>query len=156
MSKEKSASAGHTPTPWMAANMIHGERGDAMTPEELGAYVTASVRKSIENGGSAERFLIITTEGEKAPDICHVGNGPRGPANAAYIVRAVNAHAELVEATIEQSLMIERAQEIITQYLVPDGYDADEAMALLIEHFDGPNQRRVKAVARDALSRAES
>lgn len=59
---------------------------------------------------------------------------------------------EGILAIIEQETMIERAQDIITNYLVPDGYTAAEAIALLIEHFDGPNQRRVKAIVDHALA----
>lgn len=91
----------HTPTPWKAFNMVHSERGDAMTPDELGEYVKNNVIKSVESGGSLERFLFISTDGENAPDICHVGNGPRGPDNAAFIVLAVNSHDALVEALTE-------------------------------------------------------
>lgn len=78
----------HTPGPWKAFNMVHGEHKRPMTPEEIGEYVTNSVRKSIEDGGSADRFLFISGPGEDAPDICHVGNGPRGPVNAALIASA--------------------------------------------------------------------
>jgi hypothetical protein len=89
---------GATPTPWFAFNMIHEERGDQMTPDEIGEYVAGCVRKSIENGGSAERFLFIS--GKDAPDICHIGNGPDGPANAALIVKAVNAHEQLLQTAL--------------------------------------------------------
>jgi hypothetical protein len=78
--------------------MIHEERGDQMTPDEIGEYVAGCVRKSIENGGSAERFLFIS--GKDAPDICHIGNGPDGPANAALIVKAVNAHEQLLQTAL--------------------------------------------------------
>lgn len=91
----------HTPGPWIACNMVHADRGDAMTPEELGEYVANNVRKSIEDGGFADRFLFITTPGENAPDICHVGNGPRGSANARLIAAApdmLEALAELLDA----------------------------------------------------------
>lgn len=85
----------HTPGHWTAFNMVHSERGgDAMTPEELGEYVKNNVIKSLEFGGSAERFLFISTGGEGDPDICHVGNGPRGPANA----RLIAAAPELLDA----------------------------------------------------------
>lgn len=79
-----------TPGKWHAANMVHAERGDRMTPEELGAYVTANVKRSRAEGGS-DNFLFVTTEGEDVPDICHVGNGPRGPFHA----RAIAALPEL-------------------------------------------------------------
>ena len=85
-------SAGHTPGIWMVANMVHAERSDQMTPEEIGEYVSGCVRVSRERSGF-DHFLFITTDGE-GPDICHVGNGPAGPANA----RLIAAAPELLEA----------------------------------------------------------
>ncbi len=85
----------HSPAPWVAANMVHAERGDAMTPDEIGQYVANSVRKSIEDGGATDRFLFITGVGDDAPDICLVGNGPRGPANARLIALAPDLLAAL-------------------------------------------------------------
>ena len=76
-------SAEHTPGPWMAANMVHGERGGPMTPEEIGEYVANCVRL-----GDADRFLFVTAGENGAPDICHVGNGPVGAANARLISAA--------------------------------------------------------------------
>lgn len=80
--------AKHTPGPWVAANMVHAERGGAMTPDEIGLYVANSVRKTIDDGGSPERFLFITGTEDGGPDICLVGNGPRGPENARLIASA--------------------------------------------------------------------
>jgi hypothetical protein len=85
---ELRAEGGYTPSNWKAFNMVHAERGDAMTPEEIGEYVANNVRKSLEFGGSAERFLFVSEGGEDSPDICHVGNGPRGPQHAALIAAA--------------------------------------------------------------------
>lgn len=78
----------HTPGNWRAFNMVHADRGDAMTPEEIGEYVKNSVIKSIENGGSRERFLFVSTDAPDSPDICLVGNGPDGLANAVLIAAA--------------------------------------------------------------------
>jgi hypothetical protein len=86
----------HTPGPWIACNMVHAERGDAMTPEEIGEYVKNSVTRSISDGGASDRFLFISTEGDDVPDICHVGNGPTGPANA----RLIAAAPDLLEALL--------------------------------------------------------
>lgn len=80
--------AKHTPGPWTAFNMVHAERGDAMTPDEIGEYVANSVRKTIEDGGATDRFLFVTAQADEGPDICHVGNGPAGPANARLIASA--------------------------------------------------------------------
>lgn len=84
---------GHTLGTWNVYNMVHHERGDAMTPEEVGEYVKNCMLKSVEDGGTLDRFLFVST-GEGEPDICHVGNGPRGPANA----RLIAAAPELLEA----------------------------------------------------------
>jgi hypothetical protein len=89
----------HTPGPWIACNMIHAERGDQMTPEELGEYVANNVRKTLEDGGF-DHFLFITTPGD-GPDICHVGNGPRGPANARLIAASPNLLEALDPDTLE-------------------------------------------------------
>lgn len=78
----------HTSGNWRAFNMVHAERGDAMTPEEIGEYVKNSVIKSIESGGSKDRFLFISTDEQDSPDICLIGNGPDGPANAVLIASA--------------------------------------------------------------------
>lgn len=85
----------HTQGNWTVFNMVHAERGDAMTPEEIGEYVKNNVLKSIEDGGSAERFLFISTGEENAPDIALIGNGPNGPANAALIAAAPELLAAL-------------------------------------------------------------
>lgn len=77
----------------MAANMIHSEHGGQMTPEEIGEYVAGCVRKSREEGGF-DHFLFVTTAASDGPDVCHVGNGPRGPFNACLIAAA----PDLIEA----------------------------------------------------------
>mgnify|MGYP001405710346 CR=1 FL=1 len=88
----------HTPGPWTAFTMVHGERGDALTPEEIGEYVKNSVIASAENGGSLDRFLFIRAgEGADARDVCHVGNGPAGPYNAHLIAAA----PDLLEALLD-------------------------------------------------------
>lgn len=72
-----------TPGPWRASNMVH-EEGRPMTPEELGEYVCNSVKVNPET-----RFLFISGDnGDGEVDVCHVGNGPRGPANANLIAAA--------------------------------------------------------------------
>lgn len=79
----------HTPGPWTAHNMVHAE-GRPMTPDEIGEYVANSVRMSPET-----RFLFISAEQDGGDvDVCHVGNGPKGPFNA----RLIAAAPELLEA----------------------------------------------------------
>lgn len=83
---------------WTAHNMVHAE-GRPMTAEELGEYVTNSVKMSDET-----RFLFISGQNDEGEDVdvCHVGNGPNGPNNAAFIVTLVNAYrtGQLVEAPV--------------------------------------------------------
>src|SRR5690606_24417669 len=87
--------------------MVHGERGDAMTPEEIGEYVKNSVIVSAVLGGSLDRFLFIRAgEGDDARDVCHVGNGPAGPWNAHLIaaapdmLEALRTAVQLVETDV--------------------------------------------------------
>lgn len=61
---------------------------------------------------------------------------------------------DLLTATIEQGKLIEAAQAILTEYLVPDGIDAAECIGRLLGHFDGPEQRRIKAMADAAIAKA--
>lgn len=85
-----------TPEPWKAYRMVHDERGDALTPEEIGEYVTNTVRKSAILSGSTD-FLFISAEKSDGPaDVCHVGNGPASPANADFIQHAKDDIAYLL------------------------------------------------------------
>jgi hypothetical protein len=74
-----------TAAPWTAYRMTHEDRGDALTPEELGEYVKNSVLKSAAESGTTD-FLFVGCEKPTGPaDVCHVGNGPTSPANAQFI-----------------------------------------------------------------------
>ena len=64
-----------------------------MTPEELGEYVCNSVKK-----GTHDKFLFVSgrhADGGDA-DICHIGNGPCGDANARRIARVPTLEAEVL------------------------------------------------------------
>lgn len=84
-----------TPGPWSGHNMIHADRGTQMTPDEIGLYVAHSVRI-----GDPSRFLFVS--GKHADggdcDVCHTGNGPRGPANTRRIARVPDMEAALLSA----------------------------------------------------------
>ena len=117
-----------TPGPWLAANMVHADRRDAMTADELGAYVAANVRRSIEDGGSADRFLFLTTNEDDAPDICHVGNGPNGPTNAALIAALRNEAPRLLAAAREVERMREALREMVERWEPPEEDGQDRRM----------------------------
>lgn len=73
---------------WTACRMVHEERGDDLTPDELGEYIRNAVIKSADDSGS-RGFLFISVETPQgARDVCHVGNGPTSPANADFIQHA--------------------------------------------------------------------
>lgn len=130
--------AQHTQGPWHAFNMV-GEDGQPMTAEQLGEYVKNSVLKSIEDGGASDRFLFIST-GDGDPDICHVGNGPRGPFNAALIAAA----PDLLE--VLKSAEVALAAELAMREAAGDVNDAGYEVPV------GP----VLASVRAAIARAEA
>lgn len=103
----------HTQGKWQAFNMVHADRGDALTPQEIGEYVKNSVLKSIENGGAVDRFLFVSTDEQGSPDICLVGNGPDGPANAVLIAAAPELLAILdeLEGEFDRQVYDERRNE---------------------------------------------
>lgn len=85
----------HTKGPWTAHNMVH-EEGRPMTPYEIGEYVANSVRMSPET-----RFLFISGQNDGVDvDVCHVGNGPKGPWNAKLIAAAPEL-LETLEAWVD-------------------------------------------------------
>lgn len=111
----------HTSGPWNVFNMVN-EDGSVMKAEQIGDYVKANVVKSIENGGSAERFLFVAREGEGEPDICHVGNGPNGPNNALLIAAAPDLLSALEK-------MVDKATKQNWNDMYPD--QLEEAMAAI-------------------------
>jgi len=91
MTPEQSAAiaarnAARTQGKWLGMNMVNID-GSSMTAENIGEYVKNSVKKTAEVQ-KVERFLFVTIDGDNQPDICHVGNGPMGPHNAAFIAHA--------------------------------------------------------------------
>lgn len=82
-----------TEGPWSALNMV-GDDGLPMTPEQIGEYVTNSLRMADES-----RFLFVSAQCPDggACDVCHVGNGPRGPRNVRRIARVPEMEAALIE-----------------------------------------------------------
>ena len=53
-----------------------------------------------------------------------------------------------------QTAIIRRAQDILTQYLIPDGLDGPEAINQLLGLLDGPDQRAAQATWDAALAKA--
>jgi hypothetical protein len=100
---------GVSPAPWLPRNMVHAD-GRAMTPEEIGEYVTNSVKI-----GTQDQFLFVMGQHDDGgdADICHAGNGPRGPANTAFIAWAREAVPALATRLAEVEADLGTAQELI-------------------------------------------
>lgn len=103
-----------TPGPWTVNNMVHAD-GRPMTAEEIGEYVTNSVKM-----GDPERFLFVSGKHDDGGDcdICHVGNGPRGQANAARIsyvpeMEAALLVAEELASSLEYCLEVLPNQDVL-------------------------------------------
>ena len=85
--------ANATPGPWTGHNMVHADHGGPMTPEEIGEYVSNSVKI-----GDPDRFMFISGKHDDGgyADVCHTGNGPRGMYNTALIALAPTLAAQRI------------------------------------------------------------
>ena len=97
-----------TKGPWSGHNMTHAE-GRPMTPKEIGEYVENSVKM-----GAQDRFLFVSGKHDDGMDcdICHTGNGPRGPANTALILSAptlATAHIAALKRVAELEALVAKA-----------------------------------------------
>lgn len=94
---------GATSGPWVGLNMIHADHGGQMTPDELGEYVSNAVKM-----GDASRFLFVSGEHDDGSpcDVCHTGNGPKGPYNTALIALA----PDLAKRVIAQAARLEELE----------------------------------------------
>lgn len=65
---------------------------------------------------------------------------------------------EALVAALKGTLsLIRKAQDRLTDYLVPEGSDDTGELANdMLEMFDGPNQRLIEQAARNAITRTEN
>ena len=71
------------------------------------------------------------------------------------LARALLAAApDLYDGGEEQTIILRRAQAILTQYLIPDGIDAPEAINQLLGLLDGPDQREAQSAWDAAIAKA--
>ena len=87
----------------------------------------------------------MTTKPPAEPGPGH--NLPPAPQPA----RTLAGVQQAVEALTGTLTLIREAQDVLTGYLVPDGYGADEAVAKLLGLLDGPHQREIEGAASAAL-----
>lgn len=132
--------AAATPGPWEPFNMVHADTGEQMTPEEIGEYVCNAVKQ-----GDPSRFLFISgkhPDGGNA-DICHIGNGPKGPYNSHLIVALRNeaeALLDRLEAAEEQNV-----REAVAAHEWKQRAEAAEAV---VERVRGRDKRLLRMARR--------
>lgn len=68
--------------------------------------------------------------------------------------KLISAAPDLLAAMEASNGLIEKAQDILTSYLIPDGRSKDEAINALLGLLDGPEQRETQDLARAAISKA--
>lgn len=113
-----------TPGPWVSYRMVHADRGNTMTPNELGEYVANSVTKSFTESGSWD-FLAVIAEKQGGPaDVAHVGNGPTSPDNAKLIELSRNALPALISE-------LRAARNIVAHVRMNPNYANMSAIALI-------------------------
>lgn len=86
--------AKHTATPWEFSFYEGFDGTPIRAPEDVARVVSESALRS---GGSELWGVSVERDGETLT-ICYTGNGPTSKENAAFIVRACNDHADLLEA----------------------------------------------------------
>lgn len=64
-------------------------------------------------------------------------------------LRAAEAVVEVMPGVLG---LLRKAQDVLTQYLIPDGNDADTALDALLALLDGPEQRAAQNPARAAVA----
>jgi hypothetical protein len=115
-----------TPGPWTGHKMIHQDHGGPMTPEEIGEYVCNSVKL-----GDPSRFLFVSGKHAdgRSCDVCHTGNGPRGPYNTALIAAAPDLAREVIalrEAAWKAAETYKDAEKALEAWADCFPYDDDE------------------------------
>ncbi|MFN7002166.1 MAG: hypothetical protein ACK4NW_01905 [Roseinatronobacter sp.] len=131
--------AGATPGPWSGHNMVHADTGEQMTPEELGDYVCNSVKM-----GDYDRFLFVSGRHDNGmpADVCHTGNGPKGPYNTALIALT----PRLAVTVTAQQREIERLREELS--IIAESADDDDG-------WTSDGHERCTEIAADALTPQE-
>ncbi|MAY32823.1 MAG: hypothetical protein CMM86_09485 [Rhodovulum sp.] len=114
--------------PWGAHNMVHADRGNQMTPEEIGEYVANSVRI-----GDPNRFLFVSGKHEDGGDcdVCHTGNGPKGPANTRRIARVPDMETRIISDAAEIARLtaeLDATLEKLNSSAVPNYQHNDEVI----------------------------
>ena len=68
--------------------------------------------------------------------------------------RLIAASPDLLEALQKERSLVEDAQYILTQHLKPDGRSAEKTIESLLQLFDSPHQRAIKAATDAAIAKA--
>ncbi len=87
---------------------------------------------------------------------CVYDDYPPGTGSPDLLANAhlIAAAPDLYDGGEEQTIILRRAQAILTQYLIPDGIDAPEAINQLLGLLDGPDQREAQSAWDAAIAKA--
>lgn len=100
---------------------------------EVPAYVAKCIESS---GGGQDFYFVIGTHPDGNPaDICHVGNGVKSPANAAYIAAANPAAILELIAQLEDAQSENRALLATEQNLRERVKELEEGLTKLMREF---------------------
>lgn len=73
--------------------------------------------------------------------------------HAALIIERLSKDNErLRECVRDLDGLVEHAQQILSNHLPPDGMSKDDAINMLLELLDGPDQREIQSRAHSALN----
>lgn len=141
----------HTPGKVQVFNVVHPDRGGAMTPDEIGKYIADAVRKTIaEGGGLTDRFLEISMADDPQLFLCHVGNGPAGLDNAQRIKALWNAAEELeltteaiIEGTIQRTFTLAESRAGVIEAALERIEKLEAENAVMLEVLEFANSRLI-------------
>lgn len=135
---------GTAPLPWQAVRLIHADTQEPMTPEQVGEYVRNSV---LVHPDSAEFYAVVCEKPDGSADVCHVGNGPTSPANAAFIAAAPQLVRDLLATLLTRTGERDEAEQRIATWGVVELAVRNVNVSSYVEHWEG---RALKAEAQCA------
>ena len=110
--------------------------------EDLGAAIKRLVAAVREHAARPVLRII--------PD--HSLLGPRPDKQAENVLAILDSHARLVSALRADERLIRQAQDILCEYLIPNGLTESDCINGLLGLLDGPQQREAKRLSNAALA----
>lgn len=132
------------PWEWLYAETHHDGIGRVVTAQVVDVATSQCV---VEFSNTSHSEITYEDDGDGAGSFFDV----QARANA----RLISAAPCMYEAGLALNGIVEHAQDILTEYLKPDGMSKDEAINQLLSLLDGPDQRAAQNAMRAALLKAK-